>query len=86
MPISLLKYNVSENKNSPFPVPLYHCFGRYLGVLGCRNSQRSNNDLQAETFDAGLYFKTISEEKQRPFFGVPNNVCRAGSSPNLKTI
>ncbi|KAI1907444.1 SIN component scaffold protein Sid4 [Ophidiomyces ophidiicola] len=52
------------------PPPLFHCFGLVLGLLACI-THGAKIVYPAETFDATLVLKAISDEKCTALHGVP---------------
>ena len=52
------------------PVPLYHCFGMVMGVLGAV-THGATMVFPSESFDAGAVLATIAEERCTVLYGVP---------------
>ena len=52
------------------PVPLYHCFGMVMGVLGCV-SHGATMVFPDEAFDPESVLDTVQEEQCTALFGVP---------------
>jgi fatty-acyl-CoA synthase len=52
------------------PVPLYHCFGMVMGVLGCI-THGSCMVFPGEAFDPASVLKAVSDEKCTALYGVP---------------
>ncbi|WP_417451409.1 AMP-binding protein [Kordiimonas sp.] len=52
------------------PVPLYHCFGMVMGVLGAL-THGVCMVFPSEAFDASAVLKAVSEEKCTALYGVP---------------
>jgi fatty-acyl-CoA synthase len=52
------------------PVPLYHCFGMVMGVLGCL-THKATMVLPGESFDALAVMSAIEAERCDALFGVP---------------
>ncbi len=52
------------------PVPLYHCFGMVMGVLGCL-THASTMVFPGEGFDPLATLETVSEERCTALYGVP---------------
>lgn len=52
------------------PVPLYHCFGMVMGVLGCV-TKGATMIFPGEGFDPDLTLATVSDEKCTALYGVP---------------
>jgi fatty-acyl-CoA synthase len=60
----------TEEDRLCIPVPLYHCFGMVMAVLGC-TSHGAAMILPAEAFDALSVLKALSSERCTAVFGVP---------------
>ena len=52
------------------PVPLYHCFGMVLGVLGCL-AHGATMVFPDEAFSADSVLKAVSDERCTALYGVP---------------
>jgi fatty-acyl-CoA synthase len=52
------------------PVPLYHCFGMVMGVLGCV-THGAAMVFPGEGFDALAVLQTLAEERCTALYGVP---------------
>lgn len=52
------------------PVPLYHCFGMVMGVLGCV-THGAAMIFPAEAFEPGAVLEAITAEKCTALYGVP---------------
>lgn len=52
------------------PVPLYHCFGMVMGVLGCV-THGATMVLPGAAFDAGSVLEAVSAERCTALYGVP---------------
>lgn len=52
------------------PVPLYHCFGMVMGVLGCV-THGATIVLPGDAFDPETVLKTVEAEKCTALYGVP---------------
>lgn len=52
------------------PVPLYHCFGMVMGVLGCV-TKGATMIFPAEAFDPDVTLETVAEERCTALYGVP---------------
>ena len=52
------------------PVPLYHCFGMVMGVLGCV-THGAAMVLPSAGFEAERVLETVSEERCTALYGVP---------------
>ena len=65
------------------PVPLYHCFGMVMGVLGCV-SHGATMVFPDEAFDAGSVLDTIQAEQCTALFGVPTMFIAELAHPDFK--
>lgn len=52
------------------PVPLYHCFGMVMGVLGCV-SHGASMVFPSESFEPAATLNAVSQEKCTALYGVP---------------
>jgi fatty-acyl-CoA synthase len=52
------------------PVPLYHCFGMVIGVLGCM-THGASMVFPAESFDPLAVLRTVQAERCTALYGVP---------------
>jgi fatty-acyl-CoA synthase len=52
------------------PVPLYHCFGMVMGVLGCL-THGATMVFPGEGFDALAALQTVAQERCTAIYGVP---------------
>jgi len=52
------------------PVPLYHCFGMVMGVLGCV-THGAAMIFPAEAFEPGAVLEAVAAEKCTALYGVP---------------
>jgi fatty-acyl-CoA synthase len=52
------------------PVPLYHCFGMVMGVLGCV-THGAAMIFPSEAFDPGAVLEAVAAEKCTGLYGVP---------------
>ncbi len=52
------------------PVPLYHCFGMVMGVLGCL-AHGATMVFPSEIFDPGAVLETVEAERCTALYGVP---------------
>ena len=64
------RINLSENDRLAIPVPLYHCFGMVMGVLGAV-SKGAAAVFPGEGFDAGQTLDALSGERCTSVYGVP---------------
>jgi fatty-acyl-CoA synthase len=62
--------NITHQDRLCIPVPLYHCFGMVMGVLGCV-SHGATMILPSEAFDPATVLKTVEAEKCTSLYGVP---------------
>jgi fatty-acyl-CoA synthase len=60
----------SERDSLCIPVPLYHCFGMVMGVLGCA-THGATMVFPGEAFEPGAVLEAISAEKCTALYGVP---------------
>ncbi len=60
----------SEEDRLCIPVPLYHCFGMVMGVLGCV-THGACMVFPEESFDPESVLKTIGREQCTALYGVP---------------
>ena len=60
----------SEADKLCIPVPLYHCFGMVMGVLGCV-SHGASMVFPSEAFDPAATLEAVSKEKCTALYGVP---------------
>ena len=60
----------TESDRLCIPVPLYHCFGMVMGVLGCL-AHGACMVLPSDAFDPSATLKTIANEKCTACYGVP---------------
>ena len=61
---------LTGNDRLCIPVPLYHCFGMVMGVLGCA-SHGATMVFPDEAFDPGSVLATIAAERCTALYGVP---------------
>lgn len=52
------------------PVPLYHCFGMVMGVLGCV-THGATMVFPAAAFEPGAVLQTVQQERCTALYGVP---------------
>jgi fatty-acyl-CoA synthase len=62
--------NLTEDDRLCIPVPLYHCFGMVMGVLGCV-THGAAMVFPGEGFDPLAVLQTVAEEKCTALYGVP---------------
>ena len=61
---------LTEHDRLCIPVPLYHCFGMVMGVLGCL-THGTAMVLPGEGFDPLATLKTVARERCTALYGVP---------------
>ena len=61
---------LTEQDRLCIPVPLYHCFGMVMGVLGCL-THGSAMVFPGEGFDPLATLQTVAEERCTALYGVP---------------
>ncbi len=64
------RINLTETDRLAIPVPLYHCFGMVMGVLGVV-SKGAAMVFPGESFDAARTLDAISHERCTAVYGVP---------------
>jgi len=64
------RINLTENDRLCIPVPLYHCFGMVMGVLGAV-SKGAAMVFPAEAFDVTTTMNALTEERCTAIYGVP---------------
>lgn len=64
------RMNFTEEDILCIPVPLYHCFGMVMGVLGCL-SKGACMVFPSESFSPRSTLQAISDEKCTALYGVP---------------
>ena len=64
------RINLTETDRLAIPVPLYHCFGMVMGVLGAV-SKGAAMVFPGEGFDAVQTLNALAEEKCSAVYGVP---------------
>ncbi len=64
------RQSFSEEDILCIPVPLYHCFGMVMGVLGCI-THGATIVLPGEAFDPASVLATVEAEKCTALYGVP---------------
>jgi fatty-acyl-CoA synthase len=62
--------NLGARDRVCIPVPLYHCFGMVIGVLGCMTHGAAML-LTGESFDALAVLRTVQAERCTALYGVP---------------
>ena len=64
------RINLTESDRLAIPVPLYHCFGMVMGVLGCV-SKGAAMIFPGEAFDPAQTLDVIEAERATALYGVP---------------
>jgi len=64
------RQNFSELERLCIPVPLYHCFGMVMGVLGC-TTHGAAMVFPGESFDPLAVLQAVSAERCSALYGVP---------------
>ncbi|MGI3187153.1 AMP-binding protein [Nioella aestuarii] len=64
------RINLSETDRLAIPVPLYHCFGMVMGVLGAA-SKGATMVFPGEGFDAAQTLDALAKERCTALYGVP---------------
>ncbi len=64
------RIGLSETDRLAIPVPLYHCFGMVMGVLGAV-SKGATMIFPGEGFDAAQTLDTLAKERCTALYGVP---------------
>lgn len=64
------RMNFTEKDRLCIPVPLYHCFGMVMGVLGCL-TKGAMMVFPAESFSPRSTLQAIEDEKCTAVYGVP---------------
>ncbi len=64
------RINLSESDRLAIPVPLYHCFGMVMGVLGAV-SKGASVVFPGEGFDANQTLDALAKERCTAVYGVP---------------
>jgi fatty-acyl-CoA synthase len=64
------RMSFSERDSLCIPVPLYHCFGMVMGVLGCA-THGATMVFPGEAFEPKSVLETVSAERCTALYGVP---------------
>lgn len=75
----------SENDVLCIPVPLYHCFGMVMGVLGCV-THGAAMVFPDEAFEPGSVLKAVAEERCTALYGVPTMFIAELAHKDFKTF
>ncbi len=76
---------LTEQDRLCIPVPLYHCFGMVMGVLGCL-THGAAMVFPGEGFDALAVLQTVAEERCTALYGVPTMFIAEMSHPDFETF
>ncbi|WP_417513791.1 AMP-binding protein [Minwuia sp.] len=77
--------NFTENDRLCIPVPLYHCFGMVMGVLGC-TATGACMIFPGEAFEPTQTLTAVSEEKCTALYGVPTMFVAELQHPDLASF
>lgn len=75
----------TERDRLCIPVPLYHCFGMVMGVLGCVGVGAAMV-FPSEGFDPDATLRAVAAEKCTALYGVPTMFVAALQHPELKSF
>ena len=64
------RIKINENDRLGLPVPLYHCFGMAMGVIGAV-SKGAAMVFSGEAFDAATTLDVVADERCTSLYGVP---------------
>ncbi len=76
---------LTEDDRLCIPVPLYHCFGMVMGVLGCV-THGAAMVFPGEGFDPLAVLQTIAEERCTALYGVPTMFIAEMSHPDFNSF
>ncbi len=79
------RQRLTEQDRMCIPVPLYHCFGMVMGVLGCA-THGAAMVFPAEAFDATEVLRAIGEERCTALYGVPTMFIGVLDHPQFTTF
>jgi fatty-acyl-CoA synthase len=74
--------HLTEHDRLCIPVPLYHCFGMVMGVLGCM-THGAAMVFPGEGFDPLAVLRTVAEERCTALYGVPTMFIAEMSHPDF---
>ena len=77
--------NLSARDRLCIPVPLYHCFGMVLGVLGCV-TRGATMVFPSEAFEPRAVLQAVSEERCTALHGVPTMFIAELEEPEFKSF
>jgi fatty-acyl-CoA synthase len=80
---SAARQRFSEEDRLCIPVPLYHCFGMVLGVLGCM-THGAAMVFPDEAFDAASVLDAVEKERCTALYGVPTMFIAELDHPSFK--
>ena len=75
----------TEKDRLCIPVPLYHCFGMVMGVMGC-TSTGATMVFPSEGFDPDTCLRALSSEKCTSVYGVPTMFVGMLGHPDLASF
>lgn len=78
------RQNFTEADKLCIPVPLYHCFGMVMGVLGCV-THGASMVFPSEGFEPGATLKAVAAEKCTALYGVPTMFIAQLEDPSFDT-
>lgn len=76
---------LTENDRLCIPVPLYHCFGMVMGVLGCI-THGSSMVFPDEAFEADSVLRMVEQHRCTALYGVPTMFIAILSSANFSNF
>ena len=76
---------LTEQDRLCIPVPLYHCFGMVMGVLGCL-THGAAMVFPGEGFDPLATLETVAAERCTALYGVPTMFIAQMDHPELREI
>lgn len=76
------RMNFTKDDRLCIPVPLYHCFGMVMGVLGC-TTKGASMVFPAESFSPRTTLQVIDQERCTAVYGVPAMYISMLDTPNF---
>jgi fatty-acyl-CoA synthase len=76
---------LTEQDRLCIPVPLYHCFGMVMGVLGCL-THGAAMVFPGEGFDPLAVLRTVAEERCTGLYGVPTMFIAEMAHPDFASF
>ena len=76
---------LTEQDRLCIPVPLYHCFGMVMGVLGCL-THGATMVFPGEGFDALATLQAVAEERCTALYGVPTMFIAEMAHPDFGSL